>query len=92
MIFIRTTFVLFTIYNTFGYKSNNNILKTFFIIIIYETNIIIQFIFILQIWSAGQSMGLIQSVPSTADLMAQFMGEAEDILRNRLQNILISKM
>ena len=53
---------------------------------------IIQFIFILQIWSAGQSMGLIQSVPSTADLMAQFMGEAEDILRNRLQNILISKM
>ena len=29
MIFIRTTFVLFTIYNTFGYKSNNNIFKLF---------------------------------------------------------------
>jgi hypothetical protein len=37
-------------------------------------------------------MGLIHSVPSTADLMKSFMGEAEDILRNRLKNILVSKM
>lgn len=44
------------------------------------------------IWSAGQSMGLIHGIPSTADLMKTFMGEAEAILRDRLQNMLVSKI
>ena len=44
------------------------------------------------IWSAGQSMGLIHDIPSTADLMKTFMGEAEEILRSRLHNMLVSKI
>jgi len=38
------------------------------------------------VWSCGQSIGLIKDVPSCQELLERIVGEAEDIIRNRLQS------
>jgi len=38
------------------------------------------------VWSCGQSLGLIDSIPSCAEFIETIVSEAEDIIRNRLQS------
>jgi len=38
------------------------------------------------VWSCGQSIGLIDDIPTCKDLMDKIVGEAEDIIRNRLMS------
>ena len=40
------------------------------------------------IWSAGQVVGLIDDIPSVADLMQNFMREATETIRGRLGSML----
>jgi nitronate monooxygenase len=42
------------------------------------------------IWTAGQSQGLIHDIPSCADLVARIVREAEAIIRNRLDKVLVA--
>lgn len=44
------------------------------------------------IWSAGQCVGLIDDIPSVAELMKNFINEAETTIRNRLMNCLSAKL
>jgi len=44
------------------------------------------------IWTAGQCVGLIDDIPSVAELMGSFIHEAESTIRNRLSNCLTSKL
>lgn len=38
------------------------------------------------VWSCGQSIGLIDDIPTCKDLMERIVAEAEDIIRNRLMS------
>ena len=40
------------------------------------------------IWSAGQVQGLIHDIPSCAELVSRIIGEAESIMRSRLQGMM----
>jgi nitronate monooxygenase len=42
------------------------------------------------IWSAGQAQGLIHDVPSCAELVSRIVGEAESIVRSRLEGMMSS--
>jgi len=44
------------------------------------------------VWSCGQSIGLIEGVPSCETLIQGIVGEAEDIIRNRLSRTIASKL
>jgi nitronate monooxygenase len=41
------------------------------------------------IWSAGQVQGLIQDIPSCAELISRIVREAEAIIRNRLECMIV---
>src|SRR5215510_4883345 len=41
------------------------------------------------IWSAGQVQGLIQDIPSCAELVSRIVREAEAIIRNRLEGMIV---
>ena len=41
------------------------------------------------IWSAGVCMGLIDDVPTCAELVSDIVEEAEDVVRNRLNPMLL---
>lgn len=43
------------------------------------------------IWSAGQVQGLIQDIPTCAELVSRIVREAETIIRNRLEGMIVSK-
>merc|ERR1712046_113281 len=38
------------------------------------------------VWSCGQSIGLIDDIPTCKDLVAKIVAEAEDVIRNRLMS------
>ena len=40
------------------------------------------------IWSAGQVQGLIQDIPSCAELVSRIVREAEAIIRSRLEGMI----
>ncbi|HEY4126327.1 MAG TPA: nitronate monooxygenase [Rhizomicrobium sp.] len=42
------------------------------------------------IWSAGQTQGLIHDIPSCKELVARIVSEAEAIIRNRLDRVLVA--
>jgi NADH:quinone reductase (non-electrogenic) len=42
------------------------------------------------IWSAGQTQGLIHDIPTCKDLVARIIAEAEAIIRNRLDKVLVA--
>ncbi len=44
------------------------------------------------VWSCGQSMGLIEDIPTCKKLIADIVAEAESIIRNRLPKMLTSKL
>ena len=44
------------------------------------------------VWSCGQSIGLIDDIPTCKDLVATIVDEAEDIIRVRLASKLVSKL
>jgi nitronate monooxygenase len=44
------------------------------------------------VWSCGQSMGLIDSIPTCKQLMIDIVGEAESIIRKRLPSMLQAKL
>lgn len=41
------------------------------------------------IWTAGQSVGLIDDIPTVAELMQRLMQECEETIRDRLANMLV---
>ncbi len=41
------------------------------------------------VWTAGLVMGLIDDIPSCAELVSRMVAEAEDIIENRLQSMLL---
>ena len=43
------------------------------------------------IWSAGQIQGLIHDVPSCAELIGRIVSEAEDIIRRRLDGMVVTR-
>jgi nitronate monooxygenase len=43
------------------------------------------------IWSAGQIQGLIHDVPSCAELIGRIVEEAEDIIRRRLDGMVVTR-
>jgi nitronate monooxygenase len=43
------------------------------------------------IWSAGQVQGLIQDIPSCAELISRIVREAESIIRSRLEAMIVSE-
>jgi nitronate monooxygenase len=44
------------------------------------------------IWSAGMIQGLIHDIPSCAELVSRIVGEAEEIIRGRLEGMLHSRV
>jgi len=42
------------------------------------------------IWSAGQTQGLIHDIPTCKDLVARIVAQAEAIIRNRLDKVLVA--
>jgi nitronate monooxygenase len=42
------------------------------------------------IWSAGQTQGLIHDIPSCKELVARIVKEAEAIIRNRLDKVVVA--
>ena len=43
------------------------------------------------IWSAGQVVGLIDGIPTCAELMRTFMAEAEQTISTRLQSFVVTQ-
>jgi len=43
------------------------------------------------VWSCGQSMGLIDSIPTCKELIDSIIAEAEDVLRNQIPAMLTPK-
>ena len=41
------------------------------------------------IWSAGQVQGLIQDIPTCAELISRIVREAEAIIRSRLEGMIV---
>merc|ERR1712194_1403 len=40
------------------------------------------------VWSCGQSIGLIKDIPTSQELLDSVVGEAEDIIKNRMPRLL----
>ena len=41
------------------------------------------------IWTVGTAMGLINDIPTVGDLVARIVGEAEDLISNRLAEMVM---